>query len=221
MKRSLVGSACLPALLALVACSSGGNGKDDAGEPPQNQSRPGMGPSKEKPVGTAYTLPSGVELQKPIKGDDPFCIPVDQKEKDKKGSGGLVRVCLNFHNTNTQLPITVVFPPGLVLISDSDATQNGILVQTTSIEVPAGRAQFFVPLYLYCLNKTRDPTAGGQDTYSLGPVTQDSSMQELTGLLQNKPLPLVESNNTVQESVWHITDGSGLTASDRDAINKL
>ena len=222
MKRSLVGSACFSALLALTACSSGGGGgKDDGGDPPPAQSRPGMGPSKDKPVGTVYTLPTGVELQKPTKGDDPFCIPVDQKEKDKKGSGGLVRLCLNFRNTNTQVPITVVFPPGLVFISDSDATQNGILIQTTSIEVPAGRTQFFVPLYLYCLNKDRYPTSGGQDTYSMGPVTQDSSMLELTGLLQSKTLPLVESNNTVQEAVWHITDGSGLTASDRDAISKL
>ncbi|MFL5347535.1 MAG: hypothetical protein ACJ8AT_22340 [Hyalangium sp.] len=210
----------MSALLALMACSSGGAGKDDGGDPSQTQSRPGMGPSKEKPVGTAYTLPTGVELQKPIKGDDPFCIPVDQKEKDKKGSGGLVRVCLNFRNTSQQ-PITVVFPPGLVFISDSDASQNGMLLQSASIEVPAGRTQLFVPLYLYCLNKSRDPTAGGQDTYSMGPVTQDASVLELTGLLQSKTLPLVESNNTVQEAVWHITDGSGLTASDREAINKL
>ncbi len=220
MKRSLVGTACLPALLALMACSSGGVGKDDAGDPSTTQSRPGMGPSKERPVGTTYTLPTGVELAKPIKGDDPYCIPQDQKEKDKKGTGGLVRLCLNFSNT-TQLPITVVFPPGLVFISDSDVSQNGMVLQNVTIEVPAGRPQFFVPLYLTCLNKTRESTAGAQDTYSVGPVTQDSSMQELTGLLQNKTLPLVDPNNTIQTAVWHITDGSGMTASDRDALSKL
>jgi hypothetical protein len=90
-----------------------------------------------------------------------------------KGSGGLVRLCLNFRNTNTQVPITVVFPPGLVFISDSDAT------------------------------------------------LQDSSVLELTGLLQDKAVPLTDPNLTIQTALWDITDGSGMTASDREAINKL
>jgi hypothetical protein len=223
MKRSLAGSACLSAVLALMACSSNGGGKDDAGEAPQGQSRPGMGTSKEQPVGTPYSLPAGVELEKPIKGDDPYCIKPEQQEKDKKGSGGLVRLCLNFRNTNTtsQTPIKVVFPAGLIFTADQDISQNGIIVQTVTIDVPAGRQAFYVPLYLYCLNKSRDPTEGAQNTYTMGPVTQDASVQELTGILQNKALPLVDPNNTVQNAMWNITDGSGMTAEDRAALSKL
>ncbi len=179
-----------------------------------------MGASKDRPVGTTYTLPAGVTLEKPTKGDDPYCVPKDQKEKDKKGSGGLVRVCLNFRNS-TQSPITVVFPPGLVFIAQDEDSQNGLVIQQVSIEVPALREQFFSPLYLYCLNEDRNPTAGGQDLYDLGPVTQDASVLELSALVKDKTLPLVDPNSTVQVALWSITEGAGLTATDRQAISKL
>jgi hypothetical protein len=172
-------------------------------------------------VGTPYTLPTGVELEKPTKGHDQYCVPDNQTENEIKGSGGMVRLCLNFRNT-TQQPVTVVFPPGLVFISNSVLTQNGIIIQRVTIEVPAARTQFYVPIYLYCLNLHRKPTNGPEDTYTVGPVTQDSGLLELTGLLENKQVPLMDNaNGDVQAAVWDVTDGSGLTPADRDHINKL
>jgi hypothetical protein len=227
MRRGLVGRAWLAALLVVAAglgCGGGGDGGGDGDDTPGDQkpirTRPGMGPSKERPEGTPYTLPAGVELERPIQGDDPFCVPEEQEEKEQKGSGGAVRLCLQFRNT-TQQPILVQFPPGLIFISDQDTIQNGLLVQLVTIEVPARQQPFFVPLYLYCLNKDRRVTQCSQDTYSLGPVTQDAAIMEFIQLLQGKTLPLVDNKGTVQGALWNITDGPGLTPADRDALGKL
>jgi hypothetical protein len=215
MKRGFLRSNWLAALVVLAVC--GGCGGDTGPDNP-GQTRPGMGPSKARPEGTAYTLPAGVQLEQPIKGYDFFCVPEEQEEKEEKGSGGMVRLCLRFTNTTSQ-PITVTLPPGLIFISDKETTQNGLLIQVVTLEIPA-QQQLFVPLYLYCLNKDRDITKGPQDTYSLGPVTQDGALRELLGLVQNKPLPLIDQG-TVQAALWNITDGQGLTAADRDAISRL
>lgn len=211
----------------LVACGGGGGGGAGAGGSGSSGTggggavdRAGIGPVPGTPVGTAYALPAGVQLDKPIKGDDTYCVPRQQATQEKKGSGGLVRLCLGFRNSNPNQPITVVLPPGLIFVSDKDVTQNGIVLTTTSIEVPAGGGPLYVPVYVYCLNKNRSPTAGSQDTYSLGPVTQDGPILDLIELLKGKTLPLVEVGS-VQEGLWDITDRNGLTPEHRQAISSL
>jgi hypothetical protein len=222
-------------VLALVACGGGGSsaatgtGTDSAGGPtdtPDPTGSPGtpgstgthagMGASSAAPTGQPLALPPGVQLEKPIKGENADCVPKDQKDTPRTGSGGYVHLCLGFRNS-TALPITVVLPPGLIFVSDDQAYQNGILLQVTTIEVPAGSAVYYVPLFLYCLNEGRMPTVGPQNTYSTGPVSDDGAVLELLSLLKDKPLPLL-TDLTAQEALWHITDGDGLTQDDRSAI---
>jgi hypothetical protein len=218
--------------LTLVACggdgssdpSAGGRdtGSDGSGSSSGSGSNihAGMGSSTAQPTGQPYTFPDGVQVDQPVKGDDPFCIPDSQTDEPMLGSGGLVRLCLAFRNTKS-MPITVVLPPGLIFVSDSIEQQNGIVLQRTEIVVPPGTVTYYVPVYLFCLNLGRHPTSGAQDTYHSGTVTDDADVLELLSLLRDKHLPLVESDGAVQNALWDITDRNGLTQDDRNAIAAL
>lgn len=235
--RGLAASALLLASISLVACGGGGTadpvttpsgspqssggtpGSNGGGSPGPVAAHAGMGGSTATPTGSPYAWPQGLQVEQPIKGDDPFCVPEDQHDKAHTGHGGLVRLCLAFRNTGA-VPITVTLPPGLVFISDSLETQNGIVLQETVIVVPAGTATYYVPVWLYCLNLGRHNTAGEQDTYHTGPVTDDASVNELLSLLQGKQVPLA-FEFSLQQALWHITDDTGLTPEDRQAIAGL
>lgn len=218
MRRSW--SAWLLGMLLLASCSDGGgenNGPDDGGNTNPPATRAGMGPSTARPMGTAYTLPAGLQLKEPIDGFDKFeCYRDEQKDRPERGDGGLVRLCLQFTNT-TQQPITVRFPEGLIFISLSDETQNGLLLKLETFEVPPG--PYSVDLLLACLNANRDVTAPGDD-YTLGPVTTDPDVKELLDLVKDKELT-ADTSPIVQNALWNITDHEGLTPQDRANLNGL
>ncbi len=56
------------------------------------------------------------------------------------------------------------------------------------------------------------------DVFELGPVTQNSEIQELLNLLKNKRIAEPDGAGVVQAALWNITDGKGLTAYDKQAI---
>lgn len=235
LPRALV----VPALvLALVACgggssdpvpASGGTGTPSSGGSSGSggstgssgggASHAGMGDSTAAPTGQAFAWPQAVRVDDPVKGDDPFCVPQEQPATPPVGHGGLVRVCLGLHNTGL-VPITVTLPPGLIFVSDSLEGQNGIVLTVTTLVVPVTSTTFYVPVYAYCLNLGRHNTAGGQDTYRPGPVTDDPSVLELLTLLQGKQVtPAFDFK--LQQILWDITENGGLTQEDRDAIAAL
>ncbi len=206
----------LAGLLVWVACGGpvdeGGGGVGIGGS-----SRPGIGVSTADPTGTPYLLPGGIEIIQPIEGYDANCIPPEQTMQEAKGSGALVRLCLKLRNTRSE-PGVVELPPGLIFVSDELTTQNGLLVQDVSIEVPAQQT-LHVPLHLYCLNESRAPSAPW-DTFTLGPVTQDPALRELLTLVEDRFLP-VSGLTEVQATVSKVTDGPGLMAQDRERLKAL
>lgn len=137
----------------------------------QDASPPGLGNSTATPTGKPFTLPTGIELRQPIK---PYnsSRPHDCGNKDEKKAHGtdghLIALCLMFANRSSA-PINVALPPGLIFRSRNAKKQNGILVQSQTIEVPAA-AVFYAPLRLYCANGNR-PGPGSDDLYDLGPIT--------------------------------------------------
>jgi len=202
---------------------SGGTGSTGSGGANDGSGHPalhaGMGDSTAAPTGAAWTWPNGVQVSDPIKGDDPFCVPPEQAATPPVGHGGLVRLCLGFHNTGL-VPVTVTLPPGLIFVSNSLEGQNGLVLTLTTIVVPVTSTTFHVPVYLYCLNLGRHNTAGAQDTYEPGPVTDDPSVLELLALLQGKQVtPAFDFK--LQQILWDITENGGLTQEDRDAIAAL
>lgn len=178
---------------------------------------PGIGRSKAAPQGPTFVLPDGVTLQTPIKS---FYLedPRDCDEKDEgDGTGGDVTVCLIFQN-HTNAPITVTLPPGLLIVSSSDKIQNGLLVQTVSIEVPAGE-RYFAPLLLHCVNQDRE-TSGVGDDFALGPVLDLPAFQELYALIEGKTIARKDTV-PVGVAVTRLSNGEALRPSDRAALQAL
>ncbi|AFE03870.1 putative lipoprotein [Corallococcus coralloides DSM 2259] len=212
------------AVALLAACGDDGDKPDggtktDGGTSTTKSAGPGLGNSKAAPEGTTFALPAGLTMDNPITSytaHDPIeCDNIFPE--DAKGSGDEVTLCLIFRNT-TGAPITLTLPPGLLFVSTNDDVQNGLLVQTVTIEVPPGE-RFFVPLFLYCANQDRS-TTGPDDKYVLGPTVQYKEFQELYSLLASKKLGF-EDTGVIQVAVDHLANGEGLSSSDRAALQAL
>lgn len=180
---------------------------------------PGLGNSKAAPVGASFSLPDGITLENPIvahSAED----PVDCDDKYPEGpdaNGGAVAICLVFRN-QTNTPIEVKLPPGLMFVSRSDKVQSGFLVQTVTIRVPPGE-RFVSPLFLHCANGDRNLSSRG-DEYELGPILQGAAFQELFDLLEGKEVGR-EDLAFVQLAVRHLTNNEGLSAADRAALQAM
>jgi hypothetical protein len=220
------------ALVGLGACKDHGtDGEGTDGGDVDAEAQPGFGKDRRQPKGTPLSLPAGVQVSGAIVGadDDGNC---SKPQTQDVGSGLYVRGCLKLTNTSGG-PVQVTFPPGLVIVSASEGYQNGLLVERVVITVPPtsggpggldGGAEpetVNVPLHFYCINKASDPSDPSA-RYELGPITDHPQMRELYTLLQGKD---VYDDGTkvevVQEAIYSITDGSGLTADDREALRDL
>lgn len=225
----------------VVACDGGGGNNPppshgiDAGV---NVFRPGLGEDDGAPQGTPFSLPEGVSFAGTLRGAAEVSGECENASVESQGSGALVRVCVPLRN-DTGAPVEVEFPPGLVVVSTSEGRgQNGLLIERTILVVPptppgpGGRDDagtpdggveenvYIVPLYMYCLNEERDPSNEFM-TYAVGPITSDDALQELLRLLEGKVIDSSEDVGVVQNALYSITEGRGLTTPDRDAINDL
>jgi len=99
----------------------------------------------------------------------------------------MVHLCLVFRNS-TGKPINLQFPPGLIFEAESIKVQNGMVVQTASIEVPA-KPVSYVPIMLDCTNVSRAPTAAAHGVpFRLGPVIRYPHIVEALQLLADRDL---------------------------------
>ena len=207
------------ATLLLVACGDGAAASSAAKASAGPRDRPGLGSSTAAPQGATFSLPAGIELEGPIKGysgDDP--VECDDKYGEHAyGHGELVRLCLIFRNQTNQ-PITVTLPPGLMFVARDLKIQNGLIPQRIAIEVPPGE-RFFAPVYMYCANGPRRPSST-QSEYDLGPIIQDADFQEFFALLEGKVI-VREDTGVIQVAIDSLQDGEGLKDSHRVYIAGL
>ncbi|MCX8475325.1 MAG: hypothetical protein MT490_05950 [Sphingomonas sp.] len=192
----------------------------------QAAAQPGFGKDPRRPQGTPFALPAGVELAGPLLGaDDDGNCPKPQTAR--AGSGLWVRACMPVRN-RTGAPVTIIFPPGLVIVTTSEGFQNGLLVERQVVVIPptvtgGGRLLdkdgkptdiVHVPLHLYCLNQGKDPSVPGA-RYVLGPVTQHSGLSDLYAFMADKDYKgdgqRVEA---IQEVVWEVIKRGRFTAKD-------
>lgn len=188
----------------------------------QSRGAAGIGPSTARPEGPVFELPAGLELQQPALGhEDSACRLDDDTDPIHLGPPeSSVLLCLAFVNT-TGAPMQVRLPAGLVFISRSETTQNGLLIQVETFEAPPG--SFFVKVNLLCLNSGRSSSGPG-DAYELGPVLEPRSpVWELIDALASKSIDSMEARapSRMQAALWNITDGDGLTSVDRSRIAQL
>ncbi|MFP2911335.1 hypothetical protein ACLESD_41190 [Pyxidicoccus sp. 3LFB2] len=221
------------ALVGAAGCEDDG---DDNGGGPDDETPagevPGFGKNRNAPKGTPFSLPAGIQVvSATLKGanDDGDCAG---DETDPAGSGLYVRACIEVKNP-TGAPVQVVFPPGLVLVSATETYQNGILVEREVITIPPtsnGPGGFdggsesetvSIPLHFYCINKSADPSDEFA-RFELGPVTDHPKMREIFSALEGKDISNQRDPvEAVQEAVFSITDGNGLTEDDRAALRNL
>lgn len=196
----------------LISCS-----KDD-NDSPSNMSEEigrlsGLGDVGGTPAGTAFRLPDGISIVDGITGgycDNPdFVI----------GSGLLVTVCFELQN-NTDSENAVTFPAGLILLSDTDEYQHGVILREETVRIP-GHGKIRIALYTYCGNSRR-AGADSDASYAFGPVSNSKLIARLASDLNGKKINaidywdedvdmvndhyLIEQTN-VQNLLWMITDG--------------
>lgn len=207
---------CLVLFTGLLFCC---NKKDK--EPEKTETKKGFGDSEERPTGTPFQLPAAVTINGTMKGYSQYYTEFcdNKEEKDGKGKGDLVRLCIPFFN-NSNSPVTVSFPPGLIFVSKNVKYQNGILIEQAVFEVPP-RQQFYLPLFLCCLNASRNPSAPLEE-WEMGPVTNDKDMLNLVTWLNTKDLTGgFTGTQPVQGAVWSVAGGRPIDDKDKNDIANL
>ncbi|MFD2918705.1 hypothetical protein ACFS6H_03220 [Terrimonas rubra] len=186
----------LMALVSLTLFSCSKNDKTDSGDNPRIVLIPGFGNSGGEIPGTAFSLPSGIQLQGSITGESmsPVCTTL--------GFGSLVDVYLELKNT-TAAEIKVTFPAGLTLYAASASDQNGFVAQNYDVTIAAG-AVCIVKLNAYCINSSRSGSSSSS-RYTWGPVCNAPAIVYFLKLLKDKDLSKDEDSQ-VQPSLWMISD---------------
>lgn len=175
MKKLITATVLLLALL-LNGCKPGSD-KD-----PSFQFEKGFGSSKELPVGSPFSWPTGLHIVGPLITEDE-CFYEAKRKHRLFGHGAQVQICMNLYN-ETQKPIRLHLPPGLMFVSKSLDVQNGLLISGVTIEVPA-KEQFYANLYMICVNTDR--ASPGHDEYEeQAIITDHPALRELIKLLENK-----------------------------------
>jgi hypothetical protein len=203
----------------------------------------GMGKMKGIPEGEVFKLPQGITIEGNIVGYD----DAEQgKEQFYDGTGGeWVSVKIKFKNSRSEA-VTVALPQGLTIIHGIDSAdgawvnpyQHGILIEQVPLVIPAknannNKSSYEAKLLLYCINKGR-MGSDSKTTYAFGPVSRSPLMKEFMTLLKGKKLKFTdfsgkepdehqygEEIRELQEIIYHITDGKGLTPADKEYIRKL
>ncbi len=130
-------------------------------------------------------------------------------------------------------PVTVTFPAALILRNDAGDCQNGVLIKKVTVTIPAG-ADYHLNLAFYCGNAHKG-SAGSSDHYSLGVVSDAKPLLDLCDRVKDKKINIEEfdpakeedcytygeQKGNLQDIVWTVTDGSGLTETDISYINSL
>jgi hypothetical protein len=204
-----------------------------------NKVRPGLGDDPGMPQTRPLQLPAGVRLDGPIIGAD--ADGGECKDKDVTvGNGRGVRVCAGFCiDQKTTIGVdgeTVLdIEEGLILVSEFQEGQNGMLVERVKINMPytpcgggmgapedeeKRKRRFIVELNLQCLNESKSPSFDKMG-YRMGGITTDPDLLELLGLMKNKRIETEEHQRIVGDAVYSITEGKGLTSQDRHALASL
>jgi hypothetical protein len=120
--------------------------------------------------------------------------------------------------SRTSSNATDVLPAGLLLKRRVNNTQHMLLLKPHAIT--AGTASSVALIGAFCCNKLRaSPDAG--DTFDIGPVTDNSDLQQIVSLVQNKDISNGSNMWMVQRAVYMVTDSTGLTQAYIDSLNAL
>ncbi|WP_282037909.1 hypothetical protein [Saccharicrinis aurantiacus] len=151
-----------------------------------------------------------------------------------QGSGDLVTITLTITNNNLYKWRTAFFRAGSVFDVNLEGYQNGILLAPVAVCLSPGEERT-VTIHLYCLNYGKSDSDNSA-SYELLGVTQSEVMLELVNALQGKMINYEDYmlyfgvgaamfyetvKEELQEIVWHVTNGEGISEEDLEYINSL
>ncbi len=168
-------------------------------------------------VPATVTPPAPFQVVGEIRG----CTTPECRPPLAGGSGtGLVDLVIEIGNGSGQ-PVAVTIPAGFVFVSETGTYQDGLLLDSLIVQVPANGSTRLL-LSLYCSQQSRDaakPTA----VYRAGAVTTNPGLLAIVNL----PRPSAIGNGSLyatatQFAVWEVTDGKGpLSASQLNMLRNI
>ena len=155
------------------------------------------------PAGTPLTLPAGIAVEGDISGDvNGPCVDKSIVEN----ASDIDIACVGLRNA-TGAEVVVTFPAGLTFVAKRTTTQNGMIIHSHDLTVPAGAVKYFY-FRTASLNQACDPSGAG-DVYTLGNVTTDPKLLEVLMLAKPKKISGDIGAEIVGRMIWDITDGPG------------
>ena len=121
---------------------------------------------------------------------------------------------MNNYNSNTT---TVKIPAGLIFIPDNDSSQKLMTAISSNITLEADNSKK-IKLIVYCINKTKHVEYSNYFTMDV--VSNNDQVTTLLNKLNDKSeSSLYEHSITIQDIIWDISNGDGLTQADIDSLN--
>ncbi len=111
-----------------------------------------------------------------------------------------------------------LLPAGLLFSSTQRRVQHMVVLksQQVSFETTPGSEDVGV----FCCNRLRR-TPDNLDTFDLGPVTDNSGLQEIVTAVRNRDISAYTDLWMIQRAVWMVTDSTGLNQAYRDSLAGL
>ncbi|MCU4166435.1 hypothetical protein [Carboxylicivirga caseinilyticus] len=155
------------------------------------------------------------------------------------GSGGqFVKLKCQLRNRTNQQR-TMFFPKGLVCKVKQEGYQSGILLQWAWVSLKPNEERTFI-LHLYCINKGKS-NSDAQSEFEIHGITNSNTMWKLLNLigwgkinwehfnsvststssLKETSLSYDEIASGLQDAVWALTNGDGLTEDQIEFINAI
>jgi|GEM_PF-3247799 len=202
------------AALAAAGCSPSNSASSGPGTAAGGTCKAGTEAAFANPAGTPLALPAGVTIEGELTGD----VDVSCKGKTYVEYGSdLILVCVGLKNSTTA-EVEVTMPAGLSFIAKNPATQNGIILHSHVLKVPAGAVAHFY-FRPFSLNRACAP-GGTDDRYTMGNVVTDPRIAEVISLASTKVINGDDGAYVLGQMLWDITDGDGITDEHRTQLKQ-
>jgi hypothetical protein len=172
----------------------------------------GFGPSTKPLTGTPYPFPNGIRAPSYIMGNTNACSSTILFDCQ---AAGTLPFYMTLRNTNS-VPITIIFPAGMVFPSSDTTYQGAVIVQPDTITVPPNDG-ICVNLNAECINETR--TFNTSAFYGMPLISNNTNLTPLIQLLATKKTVTSDPNEVIQKAVWDIGNMGQMTQADITAIN--
>jgi hypothetical protein len=183
----------------------------------------GFGTVSGIPVCKPFVLPPNVEIRGNIQSSvgksssfNKLSQDISQKESYAFIGSGALKFYIRFCNKNSSQQ-KIIIPAGLILCSQDTLSQNATTTQNDTIIIPPHDSLICV-LFAFCTNKQR---TFKNVYYDILGTTLHQSLYELVQILNHKQKLNWYDIETIQNVIWHITNGSGMTNEDRVYLNNL